>query len=482
MPEIPAAERLSGEARMAKHKRRGIFGILSVVGLSVAIMVPIQLAGTAGAAHIPYGYTGPKLGQRILQLHTTNLAGDTDRFFISGVTAQDQIANGTGSKKCQLKLGASSGSTVAGNLVTLQAFSRDPATETQSLSSWYVGFSNTDNSIGVGSETSNNTKCAQANDGSPGEVLVVKLNNQSGPNAGWFWDTLELDLEAKFGTDHVYYSLYKGGQAVTGQSGVELPICGTLTADCGPDSADGDNYRAAIPQPVNGTYPSVLFDEVRIWPGRPDGTVSNGGIDLKGGSDGTSPFCLARENGACTEWGLADDVSPSAPASVTDSLFSLVLPAEGLICPTDDPNTPQNDTQATEPTGSGTATVTYLDSSGPCKAYRLTYTRDANNNRELEFLTSDTTQTVRFEVSVADWDPEPATNPVALSKTDPAGTDNDPTGEWCGGTATTPIMPTGESWCAIEMTAHTYGPDGSGGQLIKVTEKWLLEGDAHINR
>jgi hypothetical protein len=389
---------------------------------------------------------------------------------------------------------------VPGDLVTLKAFGRVPATGAQSLgpSGWAVGFSNTDNSIGVGSESSSNIKCSQVNEVSPtSEVLVIELNNDAGADLqGWMWDVLELDLEAKFRPQHVFYQLLDDGVVVSGQDKVELPICGDPTADCGPDSTDSDNWRVTIPQPIAGAYPSLLFDEIRIWPETDGGVVGNGSIDLKGGSDGTAPFCLIETvDGSCTEYGLADDVNEADPGSVTDSLFHLVQPAEGTFCPGQ---------TITEPTGTGTASVTYLEYRGTgdgCKFYALDYDRNTTTNeRTLIFLTSGgTTTNATFDVHVAAWDPEPAANPIPLSLTDPAGADADPTGEWCEGTFADPAMPTDgngnfvESWCAYELLAQTYGPDGDGttspdwvpgydGQLIKVTEKWLLVGDATIQR
>ena len=83
------------------RKKRSIVGVLSVVGVITAVLIPLQLVGTAAAT--TYGYTGPALGQEIMQLHTTNASGDTDRFFLNGsATPVDVLGNGTGNKKCQL--------------------------------------------------------------------------------------------------------------------------------------------------------------------------------------------------------------------------------------------------------------------------------------------------------------------------------------------------------------------------------------------
>ena len=163
--------------------------------------------------------------------------------------------------------------------------------------------------------------------------------------------------------------------------------------------------------------------------------------------------------------------------------------AEGEIC---------GGETVTEPTGTGAASVTHLGAPGTdCKAYALIYARDPQtNDRDLSFITGGG-PTVSFDVKILAWDPEPVANPIPPTLVDPPLPSH--VGQWCNGTPpsgdppnfSTLEMPDGESWCLITQSATTYGPDGAGGidwvpgydgQLMQVTEEWLLIGDAGCHR
>ena len=321
-------------------RRKRIGQLAPMMGLAAVAAVLLGLVvvppGSAGAESF---YTGPIIGTpKILRLHTA--ATGVDRFFLEGSTdanAVDVIGNAK-SPKCELRLngqGNADRRIVAGHLVTITAFQRDIVTGDQTLApaaGWSVGFSATENSIGVASESSSNQKCAEVNERSPGEVLSIKLN--SGPTTlvpeirGYLFTRLELDLQAKFDPQFFYYSLYLNGAGVPTQSQVEIPLCPASVSDCGPDSLTGDDYRVQIPQPdETGQLPSLLFDEVRIWPASNNGVVGNGSVGLKGGADGTAPW---RDDEG--ELGLAEGLFEADEVTVTnDSLFELVKPAEGLL-------------------------------------------------------------------------------------------------------------------------------------------------------
>jgi hypothetical protein len=229
-----------------------------------------------------------------------------------------------------------------------------------------------------------------------------------------------------------------------------------MTSDCGPDrDLVGDNSNIRFP--IDGT---VLFDKLMITAAATGSSASSAGISLEGGND--------------TYVGGAKH----------DSIFYLAHPAEGQVCPGDTIH---------EPTSTGDVAVEYLGATGPCKDYLLTYSRDPDTNeRRLEYLLSEEGTPATFEVRINAWDPEPVANPVPPTLVDPPLPSHP--AEWCEGTASSPTVPTGEVWCLVTQSTSTYGPDGDGspenpdwvpgydGQLMQVTETYILIGDAGCRR
>jgi hypothetical protein len=304
-----------------------------------------------------------------------------------------------------------------------------------------VGFSTSNAQLGVDSRDGA-SKCTQAN---PGESLTLDITNGPGSTmAGLYATHATLDLELKF-SPSVTIRAYKDG----GSTPVLTETFDCTVSDCGPDrSVDGDNIYRRFPSA--GT---VLFDKITITAASTGSSTGSAGVSLEGGHDLYS--------------------------TPQDSIFFMGAAAEQLLCPGD---------SISEPTGAGTATVTYLGTPDPdCadpKAALLAYTRDATtNDRQLTFLTGDGPSAM-FDVFIP-WDPEIATNPVFLSDTNPAGDDGNPAGEWCDGgplsnppdPATDFQMPAGESWCAYSLQAEPVG-----GGNIQVTERWLLNQDANLRR
>jgi hypothetical protein len=329
-------------------------------------------------------------------------------------------------------------------------YNSTPSLVAASATGGSVGFVTGNKQLGVDSKDGA-TKCTQTN---PGESLTLDLANDAGAILdGLYATNVLLDLELKFSPLVTVNAYLDGGATPVWTDTYDCTI-----SDCGPDrDTAGDNAYVRFPKA--GT---VLFDRLTITATSTGNSTGSAGVSVEGGSD------------------LYQD------GTTKDTVFTLVLPAEGELCPGE---------TVTEPTETGTSSVEYLSTTGECKFYNLVYSRDeTTNDRELSFITSGTASPGTFEVKVADWDPEPAANPVPLSDTDPAGDDGDPTGEWCEGTSAAPSMPAGESWCAISLTATTYGPDGDGsegdpdwvpgyeGQLMQVRETWLLVGDAKISR
>lgn len=407
---------------MAGRRNRRALGL---VGASALILVlSASWLPTGAMADLPPS-AGVTIDAGQLKLHMSSDFNSFAYFDSGGTEVDSQEISQT--QKCRYTSGT--------NLVAATA---DGGT---------VGFARSNSQIGVDSKDGA-TKCTQVNT-SP-ESLTLELNNGAGSTmAGLYATYAMLDVELKF-SPLVTITAYKDGNP-TGVS--EDYDCST--SDCGPDrDAAGDNSNIRFP--IDGT---VLFDKVVITAAPTGGSTTSAGISLEGGND------------------LYQD------GTQRDSIFYMAQPAEGEIC---------GGQTVTEPTGSGQASVTHLGALGTdCKAYVLTYTRDPQtNDRELSFITSDG-PTVSFDVKIFAWDPEPVANPVPPTFVDPPLPSHP--GQWCNGTSTSPTMPSGENWCLVTQTTTTYGPDaetpndpgwvpGYGGQLMQVTEEWLLIGDAGCRR
>jgi len=303
-----------------------------------------------------------------------------------------------------------------------------------------VGFSK-NLQLGV-NNNDGSAKCTQVN---PGESLTLSFKNDAGDAMdGLYASYAMLDFERKFDPVLQIEAFVSGGTTPVYHEDYDC-----TRSDCGPDrDSAGDNNYLRFP-----SVGTVLFDTIviTVHPSVSAGASLEGGNDLY--LDGTKK----------------------------DTIFNMVMPAEGEIC--------QGGT-VSEPTGTGTAFVTWLGEPDPnnCKDYLLTYSRDPSTNlRELEYLVEGATGDATFKVEVKAWDPEPVVNPVPATKVEPPTPAQDV--GWCDGTPEAPEMPFGSSWCLVKQTSVIYGPDGDGlnsadwvpnydGQLMQVTEEFLLEADA----
>jgi len=283
------------------------------------------------------------------------------------------------------------------------------------------------------------------------EKWILEINNDPGSTLeGLYATNASLDVELKF-NPQVTITGFKEGVSVGSFTYDCSPV-----SDCGPDrDAAGDN--TILDYPPSGT---VLFDKLEISAAPTGGSTTSAGISLEGGND-------------------------LYPDGTHDSIFFIAQPfePEGSICPGQTIH---------EPTGTGVVDVEYLGTTGPCKQYLLTYSRDpATNERTLEYLLTAEGTPGTFEVRFNAWDPEPA-GPVPLTRVIPPSPYHPV--EWCEGTASIPTIPSGEAWCLVNQNTSTYGPDGDGtpgnpdwvpgyeGQLMQVSETLLLIGDAGCKR
>ena len=307
-----------------------------------------------------------------------------------------------------------------------------------------VGYSTSGSAkFGLGINTSEGTgKCTQIN--APNELLTLELRNGSGQAfAGKYIDYMELDVEAKFSAT-INIDLFREGVQV------DHFVESCTASDCGPDSADSDNFRIRVPREG-----AVLFDEMRLSAAGSSGAA----VVLEAGADGT----LALPSGL------------GASLSTKDSVFHVVSLGEGVLTCGAGSNV------ATE---GAAVTLTRLSEQGDpssnpdgsaCVPINYELTRDGNL---VDFL-KDPTQdpNASFKVEVNAWDPETAQNPIPASVVFPPN----PSGEsllWCDGTSAAPVMPAGDHfWCLVSQRSELVG----GGQM-QVYETVLLEGDARITR
>jgi hypothetical protein len=316
-----------------------------------------------------------------------------------------------------------------------------------------VGYStNGSAKYGLGVNTGEGTgKCTQIN--APNEALTLRLQNGPGEALeGMYVDAMELDIEAKFNAT-INIELFRDGVSV-GDTFVES--CTSSGSDCGPDSADGDNFRVRVPR--TGT---ILFDEMRLFATGSAGSA----VVLEAGADGTNAFGA----GDPEFTGLGESLGTK------DSVFHLVSLGEGVLTCSTGSNLAFEGAAVTLERRSFPGDPSLNPDGSPCIPINYELTRDGN---EVEFL-KDPTQDPNgsFDIQVDAWDPETAANPIPASTVFPP----DPGGEslvWCDGTTADPVMPAGDHyWCLVAQSAELVG----SGQM-QVTEAVLLEGDARITR
>ena len=133
-------------------------------------------------------------------------------------------------------------------------------------------------------------------------------------------------------------------------------------------------------------------------------------------------------------------------------------------------------------------TITNNDSGENCKPAVFTATFDGG---QLDIDKADPNGHLNLTVEVNAFDPERARNDLPVSQVSPPTPLHD--GQWCNGTELNPTLPGDEHWCRISQSVVTYGPDGDGiestdwvpdydGQLVQVSETWLLDVDATLCR
>jgi hypothetical protein len=251
------------------------------------------------------------------------------------------------------------------------------------------------------------------------------------------FDYAELDVEVKFGGT-VRAELYFGSQLMR----VELLPTGGAS-DSGPDSADGDNYRFRLP--AVGT--TSVFNKIVL---KLDPSTPGGAFSLAGGEDGTAP----------QPGGLGTTLATS------DSLFH-ITDVDGILnC---------GDTVTRGTTGVPISSLTRQPNGlGGCVAIPYIL-RTANNgtNQTVQLqkdLGSQADLQPAFTMSTT-WAPELATYPVVRTTQIDYGGGPQPM-QWCNGTSSMPMTPTGQAWC---ITGQSVAVVGTG--LIQVTESYFGAGD-----
>ena len=313
--------------------------------------------------------------------------------------------------------------------------------------------------------------CAQVNKtGSKGQSLIFSLGSGIGVD-GALVDWAEIDFERKYDAV-VRAEFFVGGPQGT-RVGQLLLGCSPTLSDCGPDSADRDNFRLDTKNPPGGQPSPGPFDTIvlRLDPS----SRSKGAFSLEGGADGTAPGPV----------GATLSVDPK------DSIFHVVT--QELI--TYDATLDCNDTATVDvpsdpESPSTSSTVARMQNKeGDCEL--VPYTLDAGFDSEtgkqtVDFVVGLTGQeTAQFEWLV-EWDPEPATYPIANSTTIDFGDGPNPL-QWCGGTydpdgltadqrmaAVVPIS--GLSGCLAYQQSNLV--DGQA----QVTEVLLLSDDPRVSR
>jgi hypothetical protein len=274
-------------------------------------MVAIAAVLTMGALLSPTTFaTTIPVDANTVRLHM--LSGSDSFRYTNGdgsIVATQTLA----AKGCALKTSGAS----------LIAFQTAPAGSTVGLSTDQLGV----RTSGEGSSG----KCAQVN--IPDQVLTVKVDH-TGVLGGHTFDFAELDIEAKYNATINIEIYYHGVQVDADPASPGLGYSKTCTqagSDCGPDSADHDNFRIRIPAGPTGTE-TVGFDELRLWA---TSTDSQGSVALEGGRDGTPAW----------PGGLGSTIG------TTDSIFHV---ADVLDC---------GDTKTASSGGLATVTITRLANS-----------------------------------------------------------------------------------------------------------------------
>jgi hypothetical protein len=367
---------------------------IAILGVALLGVATVVLPGTFAAGELETDNTFGSSG--VLRLHL----GTQDYFRFDptggGDPTQTNIVPTTG-----CKVGLSNGSLVG--------ISVTPATGLQAGALGLVA-----DGLGVRqTQEGNGTPCGQVN--GTAQSMTIAL---AGTLATKVADRAELDIELKFNAK-LKADMYLDGAFQ--QTQVFAPCTGS---DCGPDSADGDNYRV--------TVSGVLFDAIKL---SVDPSTPNGAFSLEGGKDATAPGAVGST--------LASDQN--------DSIFR-ISGAEGVL------NCGETVTETGGP-GEPDATLQRLSNDG-CE--KILYSLDSSTdgtNQNVHFLKDIADQpNASFFVTIT-WDNVAAAVPIPSSQVDEGTGFYTP--DWCDGTFANPSLPAGSTvhWCIRKETAELSATD-----------------------
>ena len=326
-------------------------------------------------------------------------------------------------------------------------------------------------SLGVQFNEGNGEPCAQVNNtGTNGQSLILSLGSAAAVD-GALVDWAEIDFERKY-DGVVRAEFFDGGPQGT-SVGQLLLGCSATLSDCGPDSGDGDNFRLDTKNPPGGQPSPGPFDTIVL---RPDASgASNGAFSLEGGADGTTP----------------GPVGSTLALNRSDSLFHVIthelITYDGTL---DCEDTVTVDVPSNPGSPSTSSSVARMQNKeGDCAL--VPYTLDAGfdsaaGRQTVDFVVGLTGQpTAQFEW-ILEWDPEPATYPIANTTTVDFGDGPDPL-QWCGGTYDPDGLTPDQRMADVEPISGLSGCLANqsinlvGGQA-QVSEVLLLSDDPRASR
>src|SRR4029453_5681656 len=212
-----------------------VAAIITLVAVGLATVSAFEADAAPGDTQPPEGCTdvSPETGgvvysciaeQGLLRLHL----GATDYFRFEPVTGS-AVNQAIGTSGCRARLAAPP------PLVTLP-----PGPSGSTLGQRR-------DSLGVQFSEGNGEPCAQVNNtGANGQSLILSLGTAAEVD-GALVDWAEIDLERKY-DGVVRAQFFEGGPQGTSVGQLVLGCSATLS-DCGPDSADGDNFRLDTQNP-----------------------------------------------------------------------------------------------------------------------------------------------------------------------------------------------------------------------------------------
>ena len=352
----------------------------------------------------------PITGGGVLRLH---LGGDGDYFrFNPPGSGQPAVTQRIKAKKCVATLNP------AASLVTLSSSPAPPAGAV-GLFDHALGVKAAAESFG----SSSGPSCNRV-DGS--ESLTLAL---AGTLAGKQIDFAELDIEA-------FNGVTVRAQSYLGATLVDTSLLPT-TESLGTEWDDDTNTRWLL-------NPSSPFDKLvlSVDPSTPAGSFS-----LEGGSDG----------------------SPAGPLGTAlktkDTVFQLTEITGIIDCG-----------QTAPPVGGGTSPEATLSRGQNPNCQPLAYLlRSDPNNSVLLQKDASSQPGANFLLDIV-WEPEARpTGPVPLTTIDydGDGPDAPQVVQWCEGTASAPVLPSGQKWCLAKQTVEQIDQPNQ----VQISEQYYGAGD-----